>query len=425
MDAEDQIFAKIARRLIPLMVALYTVSFLDRVNVGFAALTMNKDLGFTPEIYGWGAGVFFFGYFLFEIPSNVILTHVGARRWICRIMASWGVISAANAFVQGPTSFYVLRFLLGLAEAGFAPGMIFYLSLWFPARLRARYAATYFLAIPLTNVIGAPVSSVILGTDGIMGLHGWQWLFVLEAVPALVLAVVVFFFLPDGPADAHWLDDRERERIAAELSRERDAADDSLHDVRSALMDSRVLLLCAIYFGIVVGLYGIGYWLPQIIQAMGFSNVAIGVLVALPYAAACVAQYLWGRHSDVSAERVWHVALPSALSGCAFAISAALQSPALVLVALAIAAIGICSTLAPFWAMPPHFLSGKGAAAGIAAINAVGNLGGFIGPYAVGWALQETGNYSGGMMILAGFLLAAAALVLAMGRFKRLALAAP
>ena len=425
MDAEDQIFAKIARRLIPLMVALYTVSFLDRVNVGFAALTMNKDLGFTPEIYAAGASIFFLGYFLFEVPSNVILTHVGARRWICRIMASWGVISAANAFVQGPTSFYVLRFLLGLAEAGFAPGMIFYLSLWFPARLRARYAATYFLAIPLTNVIGAPVSSVILGTDGIMGLHGWQWLFVLEAVPALVLAVVVFFFLPDGPADAHWLDNRERERIAAELSRERDAADDSLHDVRSALMDSRVLLLCAIYFGIVVGLYGIGYWLPQMIQAMGFSNVAIGVLVALPYAAACVAQYLWGRHSDVSAERVWHVALPSALSGCAFAISAALQSPALVLVTLAIAAIGICSTLAPFWAMPPHFLSGKGAAAGIAAINAVGNLGGFIGPYAVGWALQETGNYSGGMMILAGFLLAAAALVLAMGRFKRLALAAP
>jgi MFS transporter, ACS family, tartrate transporter len=424
MDAEDEIFAKIARRLIPLMMALYTVSFLDRVNVGFAALTMNKDLGFTPEIYGWGAGVFFFGYFLFEIPSNVILTRVGARRWICRIMASWGVISAANAFVQGPTSFYVLRFLLGLAEAGFAPGMIFYLSLWFPARLRARYAAAYFLAIPLTNVIGAPVSGLILGADGVLGLHGWQWLFVLEALPALVLAVVVVFFLPDGPADAHWLSMRERERIAGELSREREAEDDRLHDVRSALTDSRVLLLCAIYFGIVVGLYGIGYWLPQMIQGMGFSNLAIVALVALPYAAAGITQYLWGRHSDMSAERVWHVALPAALSSFAFAISAALQSPALVLVALAVAAIGICSTLAPFWAMPPQFLSGKGAAAGIAAINAVGNLGGFIGPYAVGWALQETGNYSGGMMILAGFLLAAAALVLAMGRFKRLALAA-
>ena len=424
MTAPDQIFTKVARRLIPFMVALYTVSFLDRVNVGFAALTMNKDLGFTPEIYGWGAGIFFFGYFLFEIPSNVILTHVGARRWICRIMASWGVISAANAFVQGPTSFYVLRFLLGLAEAGFAPGMIFYLSLWFPARLRARYAATYFLAIPLTNVIGAPVSGLILGTDGFLGLHGWQWLFVLEALPALVLAVVVFFFLPDGPADARWLDGRERERIAEELSLERMSASEHIHDVRSALMDSRVLLLCAIYFGIVVGLYGIGYWLPQMVQAMGFSNFAIGVLVALPYAAAGIAQYLWGRHSDNAAERVWHVALPAALSAFAFALSAALQSPALVLVALAIAAVGICSTLAPFWAMPPQFLSGTGAAAGIAAINAVGNLGGFIGPYAVGWALQETGNYSGGMMILAGFLLAAAALVLAMGRFKRLALAA-
>jgi ACS family tartrate transporter-like MFS transporter len=338
-------------------------------------------------------------------------------------MASWGVISAANAFVQGPTSFYVLRFLLGLAEAGFAPGMIFYLSLWFPARLRARYAAAYFLAIPLTNVIGAPLSSLILGTDGILGLHGWQWLFVLEALPALVLAVVVFFLLPDGPADARWLDHRERERIAEELSLERLNANETIHDAW-ALLDARVLLLCAIYFGIVVGLYGIGYWLPQMIQAMGFSNFAIGVLVALPYAAAGIAQYLWGRHSDMSAERVWHVALPAALSGFAFALSAVLQSPALVLVALAIAAIGICSTLAPFWAIPIQFLSGTGAAAGIAAINAVGNLGGAIGPYAVGWALQETGNYSGGMMILAGFLLAAAALVLAMGRFRRFALAA-
>jgi ACS family tartrate transporter-like MFS transporter len=236
--------------------------------------------------------------------------------------------------------------------------------------------------------------------------------------------VAVFFFLPDGPADARWLDKRERERIAAELSFERDAVDDRIHDVWSALADSRVLLLAAIYFGIVVGLYGIGYWLPQMVQAMGFSNFAIGVLVALPYAAAGIAQYLWGRHSDNSGERVWHVALPAALSGFAFALSAALQSPALVLVALAIAAIGICSTLAPFWAMPPQFLSGKGAAAGIAAINAVGNLGGFIGPYAVGWARQESGNYSGGMMILAVSLLAAAALVLAIGRFKRLALAA-
>ena len=424
MHQNDQVFAKAARRLIPFMMVLYTVSFLDRVNIGFAALTMNQDLGFTPEIYGWGAGVFFFGYFLFEVPSNVILTKVGARRWICRIMATWGLISAATAFVEGPTSFYVLRFLLGLAEAGFAPGMIYYLSLWFPARLRARYAAAYFLAIPLTNVIGAPVSSLIIGIDGMLGLHGWQWLFIVEALPALVLAVAVFLFLPDGPADARWLSPREREAIAAELSAEQDSTEGRVHHVWRALADFRVLLLCAVYVGIVAGLYGIGYWLPQIVQGMGFSNFEIGMLVALPYAAAGLAQFFWGRHSDNSGERIWHVALPAALSGVAFVLSAALQSPVLVLIALAVAAIGICSTLAPFWAMPPQFLSGTGAAAGIAAINSVGNLGGFIGPYAVGWARQATGTYAGGMAILAASLLAASVLVLAMGRFRRLALAA-
>jgi ACS family tartrate transporter-like MFS transporter len=420
----DKVFAKAARRLIPFMMALYTVSFLDRVNIGFAALTMNRDLGFTPEMYGWGAGIFFFGYFLFEVPSNVILTRVGARVWICRIMATWGIISGATAFVHGPTGFYILRFLLGLAEAGFAPGMIFYLSLWFPERLRARYAAAYFLAIPLTNVIGAPVSSLILGADGVLGLHGWQWLFVLEALPALVLAAAVFLFLPDGPADARWLSARERDAILGELAAERISVEERIHDVWGALRDVRVILLCAIYCGIVVGLYGIGYWLPQIVQAMGFSNFAIGLLVALPYAAAGLSQYLWGRHSDNAGERIWHVVLPSLMSAIAFVLSAVLSSPMLILIALAFAAIGICSTLAPFWAMPPQFLSGKGAAAGIAAINAVGNLGGFIGPYAVGWAKQQTGNYAGGMGILAVSLFAASALMLAMGRFRRPVLAA-
>jgi ACS family tartrate transporter-like MFS transporter len=423
MHEHDLVFAKVARRIIPLMMGLYTVSFLDRVNIGFAALTMNKDLGFTPQIYGWGAGVFFIGYFLFEVPSNVILTRVGARLWICRIMATWGVISAGNAFVQSPMNFYVLRFLLGLAEAGFAPGMIFYLSLWFPARVRARYAAAYFLAIPLTNVIGAPVSSLILGADGFLGLHGWQWLFILEAVPALVLAIVVYLYLPDGPAAARFLSNNERAIIASELATEKCTGEESIHGVWNALADFRVLLLCAVYFGIVVGLYGIGYWLPQIVQGMGYSNFEIGLLVALPYAAAGLAQFVWGRRSDITGERVWHVALPSLMSGGAFALSATLQSPLLVLIALAFAAIGICSTLAPFWAMPPQFLSGRGAAAGIAAINAVGNLGGFIGPYAVGWAKEATGSYAGGMGILALSLLSGAVLVLAMGRFKRLALA--
>jgi ACS family tartrate transporter-like MFS transporter len=427
MNPHDVVFAKAARRLIPFMMALYTVSFLDRVNIGFAALTMNKDLGFMPEIYGWGAGIFFIGYFLFEVPSNVILTRVGARLWIYRIMATWGVISAGNAFVHTPMSFYVLRFLLGLAEAGFAPGMIFYLSLWFPARARiwARYAAVYLLAIPLTNLIGAPVSRLILGVDGVLGLHGWQWLFILEAIPALLLAMAVFIFLPDGPHDARWLAPRERHIIASELGAPREDGEELIHGVWNALADFRVILLCVVYFGIVVGLYGIGYWLPQIVQAMGYSNFEIGFLVALPYGAAGIAQFFWGRHSDIRGERVWHVALPSLMSAIAFGLSAALQSPMLILIALAFAAIGICATLAPFWAMPPQFLSGRGAAAGIAVINAVGNLGGFIGPYAVGWAKQVTGSYAGGIAILALSLLGAAVLVLAMGRFKRLALPAP
>ncbi len=234
MREDNAVFAKAAWRLIPLMIALYTVSFLDRVNISFAALTMNKDLGFTPQIYGWGAGIFFFGYFLFEVPSNVILTRIGARVWICRIMATWGVISAGNALVQGPMSFYGLRFLLGLAEAGFAPGMIFYLSLWFPARVRARYAAAYFLAIPLTNVIGAPVSSLILEV-GLLGLKGWQWLFIVEAIPALVLAVAVFFLLPDGPKDARWLSPSERDVIESALATEKQTGEEHIHGVWSAL----------------------------------------------------------------------------------------------------------------------------------------------------------------------------------------------
>ena len=412
-----------ARRLIPFMVALYTVSFLDRVNISFAALTMNKDLNFTPEIYSVGAGIFFIGYFLFEVPSNVILTRVGARRWICRIMATWGVISAAYAFIDGQATFYVLRFLLGAAEAGFAPGMIFYLALWFPAALRARYAASYFVAIPLTNVIGGPISGVILQLEGLFGLHGWQLLFLIEAVPALVLAVAVYFFLPDGPEDAHWLSDSERGTIISVLAAERAAAGEQVHKLWAALADPRVVLLCAVYFAVVVGLYGITFWLPQIVQAMGFSTSTTLLLIAAPYAIAAVAMIAWGRHSDKSGERIWHVALASLLGALGFVMSAVFESPAIELIAMTLVAVSVCSALAPFWAMPPIFLAGTGAASGIALINAVGNLGGFFGPTAVGWALQTTGSYAGGMAVLAASMLVAAGLVLSMGRFRRLVLA--
>ena len=423
MQQHDQVFSKVARRLIPFMVALYTVAFLDRVNIGFAGLTMNQDLSFSPEVFGWGAGIFFVGYFLFEVPSNVILIRVGARRWICRIMATWGVISAANAFVATPMEFYVLRFLLGLAEAGFAPGMIFYLSLWFPPALRARYAASYFIAIPMTNVIGGPVSGLLLELDGLLGLHGWQWLFLVEAMPALILAIAVFFYLPDGPRDAGWLTDSERATIESELARERSGGHEHVHGLWVALADARVLLLCAIYFFIVVGLYGITIWLPQIFQSIGFSNGATSLLVALPYALAAISMIAWGRHSDATGERVWHIALASLLATIGFVLAAGVSAQAVVLVALMLVAVGVCATLAPFWAIPPTFLAGTAAAGGIALINAVGNLGGFAGPYVMGWAREETGSYTVGLAILAASMIVAAILVLALGRFRRLAFA--
>jgi ACS family tartrate transporter-like MFS transporter len=338
-------------------------------------------------------------------------------------MATWGVISAANAFVETPMQFYVLRFLLGLAEAGFAPGMIFYLSLWFPPALRARYAASYFMAIPMTNVIGGPVSGLLLEWDGLLGLHGWQWLFLVEALPALMLGVAVFFYLPDGPRDAKWLSESERATIEAELARERSGGHDHVHGLWTALADPRVLLLCAVYFFIVVGLYGITIWLPLIFQSMGFSTRATSLLVVVPYALAAVSMVAWGRHSDSTGERVWHVALASLLGTFGFAVAAGVTAQAVVLVAMTLVAIGICASLAPFWAVPPTFLTGTAAAGGIALINAVGNLGGFAGPYIMGWAREETGSYTLGLAILAGSMTVAAVLVLALGRFRRVAFA--
>jgi ACS family tartrate transporter-like MFS transporter len=337
---EQQIFAKCAWRLIPFMVLLYLVNFLDRLNVGFAALTMNKDLGFSPAIFGFGAGVFFIGYLLFQVPANVILERVGARRWIFCITAIWGLISTSNAFAQGPTSFYALRFLLGVAEAGLFPGMIFYLTLWFPQTYRARFNASFYLAIPLAGIIGGPLSGLILGMDGVGDLHGWQWLFLIEGTPALVLAFAVLKFLPNGPDDASWLTGAEKKTIAA-----RHATEDSTEhrDLWRVLRDPRVLALGLVNFGIQCGLYGTTLWLPQIVQEMGFSNLATGFVVALPYLAAMAAMILWGRSSDARGERIWHVALPILLAAAGFAGASLTQTDPLVLIALTLSMVGIVS----------------------------------------------------------------------------------
>lgn len=413
-EDERRLFARASRRIIPLMIVLYTVSFLDRVNVGFAALTMNADLGFSPTVFGWGVGIFFIGYFIFEVPSNVVIEKVGARLWICRIMLTWGAISGAMAFVSSETSFYVLRFLLGAAEAGFSPGMVLYLTYWFPADLRAKYYGTYFIAIPLASIFGAPLSSYLLGFDGLVGLKGWQWMFLIEAVPAILLGLAVLWLLPDGPAKARWLTAEEKSRIAQCLARDRaDVHEDAHHALWPALRDARVLLMSVIYFGIVIGLYGTNFWLPQIVKGLGFSTIAVGWIVSAIYVAAAIAMPLWGRSSDRRRERIWHTALAAfaAAAGCIGA--ATFDAPLLVILSLALAAVGVYVSIVPFWAVPPTFLGGTAAAGGIALINSIGNLGGFAGPYAVGWVKETTQSYSAGLLALAVALAAAGASMLA------------
>jgi len=409
---EDAIFVKAAWRLIPFLGLLYVVNFLDRVNVGFAALTMNKDIGLGAEAYGWGAGIFFIGYFIFEVPSNVILERVGARLWIFRIMLSWGVVSAATAFVHGATSFYVLRFLLGAMEAGFFPGIMLYLTYWFPASSRARFNSYFFFAIPLASAIGGPLSSAILQLGGLAQLHGWQWLFLLEGVPACVLAFVVLAYLPDRPGSAKWLSEDERRIVSARLAR--DAVAPS--DLWSGLGDLRVWWIAAADFGIIFALYGIGFWLPQIVKAMGFSNLQTGFVVACPYIICAFAMVAWARSSDARGERIWHVVVAALLGALGLATAALMHANVFSLVALTIAAIGIYAALVSIWTLPSSILGGTAAAGGIALINSLANLGGFVGPYVMGWLRQSTGGYETGMAVLAAGLLTSVVLVLTLAR---------
>jgi ACS family tartrate transporter-like MFS transporter len=412
--AENKVFAKVAWRIIPFMGVLYLVSFLDRINVGFAALQMNDDVGLTPEMFGWGSGIFFFGYFLFEVPSNVILTKVGARIWIARIMFTWGAISMAMALVQGAYSFYILRFLLGLAEAGFSPGMLIYLTFWFPAAVRTRYMAYYFCAIPLAGVIGAPLSSLILELmEGVLGLTAWQWMFLIEGLPAVLLGFLVLGYLPDGPADTKWLSAEEKDIIARRLSRDEQAMRHSLFE---GLLDPRVLALCLAYFGIVIALYGCTFWLPQIVASMGYSILQNGLVVACIYLLAAAAMVFVAISSERRDEYVWHTVATAGISALALIVAGMSSSLILTLLALAVATAAVYANLAPFWILPSGFLAGTAAAGGMALINSVGNLGGAVGPYLMGYLVQDTGNYSAGVSALAVGLALAAVLVIALKR---------
>ena len=398
---------KVGRRLLPFLLLLYVVAWLDRVNIGFAALQMNRDLGFSAAVYGFGAGVFFIGYALFEIPSNLILARVGARLWIARIMITWGVLSVAMMYVSGPTSFYVLRFLLGVAEAGFLPGIIYYLGNWYPAKQRAKAVSWFMLAIPLSTVVGGPLAGLLLEMNGIAGLTGWQWLFLVEGVPAVVLGFVVLGYLTDSPDTAEWLEPEERRWLAASVAAEsREAQERHGVGVGKALIHPTVWLLGFIIFACQCGSYGLTLWIPQIVRSLsGLDDLAVSLISALPYVAASIGMLLIGASSDRHNERFLHIAVPSAFAAVGFVLSAYFTSPVPAMLALTVAAVGDLGTRGPFWALPTRFLTGSAAAAGIGLINTFGSLGGFVGPYAVGLARQYTGGFAGGLIVLAILLL--------------------
>jgi len=395
--------ARVGRRLLPFVLLLYVVAWLDRVNIGFAALQMNKDLGFDDAVFGFGAGVFFIGYALFEVPSNLILARVGARLWITRIMITWGVLSIAMMYVTGPISFYSVRFLLGIAEAGFLPGILYYLGNWFPATERARAVSWFMLAIPLSSVVGGPLAGFILQLDGWHGLMGWQWLFLLEGAPAVVLGVVVWFYLTDSPEQAAWLKPEQRHWLAERVRSEQRAAQ-ARHGVglRKALLHPTVWLLAFILFAGQTASYGLTLWIPQIVKSLsGLPTFEVSMISALPYVAASIGMIVIGASSDRSGERLLHLAIPTAVGALGFIASAYLTSPVPSIIALAFAAVGNTSTRGPFWALPTRFLTGTAAAGGIALINTVASVGGFVGPYAIGLVRKLTGGFTGGLVFLA------------------------
>ncbi|TCT10309.1 MFS transporter [Paralcaligenes ureilyticus] len=399
-------YSKVTLRLLPLLFLCYVASYLDRVNVGFAKLEMLNDLKFSETVYGFGAGIFFLGYFLFEVPSNVILHKVGARIWIARIMITWGLISGATIFVTTPEMFYVMRFLLGVAEAGFFPGVILYLTYWYPSHRRGNITALFLTAVALSGVIGGLLSGWILHSmSDVYGLAGWQWIFILEAIPSLVLGLFIIFYLKDRIRDAHWLNEEEKQLLEAQVQSE--AGQKQSVSMSQMLANPKVWLSAVIYFCFVMGLYGVGFWLPTIIKATGVKDpLNIGILSAIPYAAAAVAMVLVARSSDKHLERRWHVAI-SAFVGCAGLVLSTVYShnTLLAMICLTVATMGTMATLPLFWSLPTSFLGGTAAAAGIALINSLGNLSGFVSPSLIGWLKDLTQSTNSGMFVLAACLL--------------------
>ena len=399
---------KVRNKIMPLVVLLYFIAYLDRNNVGFAKLDMSEDIGLSEAAYGLGAGMFFIGYAIFEVPSNGAMHRFGARKWIARILITWGVFATAMALVQGPTSFSVLRFLLGAAEAGFFPAIVLYLTYWFPAAQRVAVLGLFILAQPISNAVGAPISGLLLEMDGVAGLAGWQWLYIIEGLPAIVLGCITPFVMTDRPGDATWLEPEERAWLVRAMEEEdRLKRAGGEHSFMAGLKDRRALAFAALYFGLVFGIYGLGLWMPTIVNDMGdFSYLQVGAIVFVPYAIAALWTAYWTRHSDRTRDRAGHASTSMALAAVGLVASGYLLdvSSILALVALTVAAMGIYSAIAPFLEMPASVLAGAAAASGIALVNSLGNLGGFVAPYAVGALNESTGDSRAGLLLLAAAL---------------------
>lgn len=399
----DSACRKNVRRLVGLLATAYIVNHLDRNSIAFAGITMNEALGLTASQFGWAAGIAIISYSLLEVPSNLVMQKVGARLWLARIMITWGIAASATALAVGPNSLYALRLLLGAAEAGFFPGVLLYLSTWFPAHYRARVLAWFLLAIPASSLIGGPLAGVLLSMDGLLGIAGWQWMFVLEGAPAVVLGFITYNVLVDHPTDAKWLTSAERQVLIETLTGER--RDRPRHALLAAVKDVRVIVLTTIQFGFTLGTYGIVMWLPLILKGHELSPMQIGLISAPPYLVAAAGMLLWARYIDRHPGRIAQLTASCALATLGLAASVMFSGLIPALLALTVALLGVTSARTIFWTIPPRFLVGRGAAGGIAFINSVGILGGFFGPFLMGWLRERTGSFSAGLMTMAGVLL--------------------
>ena len=410
----EHTYRKVFWRILPFLMLCYVVAYLDRVNVGFAKLQMSQDLGFSETIYGLGAGLFFIGYFLFEVPSNVLLHRIGARVWIARIMITWGLMSAAFMFVNTPTTFYVMRFLLGVAEAGFYPGVILYMTYWFPAKRRAKIIAMFMSAIPVAGIFGNPLSGWIMDAFGNSGgLRGWQWMFLIEAVPALLMGIAVLLYLDNSIRAARWLDEGEKRQLEREIAIDQEGSQ-RYSSSFAVFRDSRIWHMSLIYFCFVMGQYALTFWMPTLIKTTGVAgNLNIGLFSAIPFGCAIVAMNLFGRSADARRERRWHLVVPALMGAVGFIVAASfVDNTAVAVVALSVAAAGVLTCAPLFWSLPTSFLSGAAAAVGIATINSVGNLAGFVSPYLVGYLKDLTHSTQSGMYVLAAMLVVGAIAVL-------------